>query len=64
MVRDSRKHRIVEGRETTSSTFQFLTWRERRKERHRGRKGAMLKPERFDWIRSRLSDFVMYKKSK
>ena len=33
-------------------------------ERHRGRKGAMLKPERFDWIRSRLSDFVMYKKSK
>ena len=38
--------------------------RERRKERHRGRKGAMLKPERFDWIRSRLSDFVMYKKSK
>jgi hypothetical protein len=33
-------------------------------ERHRGRKGAMLKPERLDWIRSRVSDFVMYKKSK
>ena len=33
-------------------------------ERYGGRKSALLKPERFDWVRSRVSDFVMYKKSK